>query len=397
MESFELAKKVFWVGALDPDLRVFDISVKTDYGTTYNSYLVMGEKAALIDGVKSGFEQQQFDRLAPHLPIEKIDYLVINHNEPDHSGGIMALLARNPRLKLLCAAPALPFVKNVVNDESVSIETVKEGQQLDLGGATLEFISAPFLHWPDTMFTYHVEEKILFSCDAYGVHFAPNNDIFYQPGDDLIDHEVWYYYDCIMRPYAKHCRSASQKVVDREIAICAPSHGLVNRDDPKRFIKKYIEWTELKKPSEKPYVVVAYASSYGNTAKMAATIHEELGKFDFDLELINIEETPVAKQRDFYEAADGILFGSPTFVNDAVKPMWDSLHLLPTVTATGKKAGAFGSYGWGGQAAAIMQSYLQGLKLKVLETECRARLVPSADELEQCREFARSFADFVRN
>jgi flavorubredoxin len=395
VKAIELAEKVHWVGALDPELRVFDINVKTDFGTTYNSYLVQGEKSALIDGVKAGFEDQLFDRLAGLTSVEQLDYLVINHTEPDHTGALRSILERNPTIEFICAAPALPFLKNVLNDNSVRIRTVKEGGQLDLGGMNLEFISAPFLHWPDTMFTYLTEEKILFSCDAYGAHFAPKDDIFYQPGDETIDHEVWYYYDCIMRPYAPHCRKATLKVKDREIKIVAPSHGAVNAVEPKRFIEKYLEWTEIKKPSDRPLVIVAYASSYGNTGRLANILAEVMGGMSLDVRLVNVFETTAAEQRDLFEAADALLFGSPTFVNDAVKPIWDSLHLLPTVACAGKKAGVFGSYGWGGQAVAVMEGYLQNLKLKLHEESFRVRLVPSADDLEACRAFARTFGEFV--
>lgn len=397
MKSVELAKNVFWVGALDPDLRIFDINVKTEYGTTYNAYLVKGDKTALIDGVKSGFEDQLFERLLPHLEIEDLDYFILNHTEPDHSGAVGMLLERNPNLKLLCAKPALPFLKNIINNDQVSLEGVKDGQLLELGGATLEFISAPFMHWPDTMFTYLVESKILFSCDGYGAHYAPFDDIFYQQGDEVVDHAAWYYYDCIMRPYASHCRKASLKVINREMNICAPSHGPVNQVEPKRFIKGYLEWTEIKKPSSRPLLVIAYASSYGNTGQMAETLCNELQSSELDVELVDVQNTPVARQRDLYEAADGLLFGSPTFVNDAVKPIWDSLHLLSTISCVGKKAGAFGSYGWGGQATAIIESYLRNLKLKVHESSCRVRLVPSATDLEDCRQFARGFSEFLLN
>jgi flavorubredoxin len=269
VNSVKLTDNVFWVGALDPDLRKFDITVETAYGTTYNSYLIRAEKNALIDAVKAGFEDQLLKRVEEHIPVERLDYLIINHTEPDHSGSLLTLMQRNPKLKLRCSMPALPFVRNILNDDSYDLEGVKEGDTLDLGGATLEFISAPYLHWPDVMFTYCIEKKILFPCDAFAAHICPTDTIFYQPGDEIVDHETWYYYDSIMRPYSDRCRRATEKVVDREIDICAPSHGLVNRDDPKRFINKYLEWTEIKKPSDRPFVVIAYTSSYGHTRQLA--------------------------------------------------------------------------------------------------------------------------------
>ncbi len=396
MRSVKVAEKVFWVGVKDPDLRVFDINVRTDYGTTYNSYLILGEKKALVDSVKFGFEEDFLSKIAEHTPVEEIDYLIVNHTEPDHSGCIPLLLKKNPRLKLFCSKPALPFLKNVLNDDSVEIQGVKTGDRLELGGLTLEFQSAPFLHWPDTMFTYLIEEKVLFPCDGYASHFSPHEGIFYRPGDQVVDHATWYYYDCIMRPYAAHCRKATEEALQKEIAVCAPSHGPINISEPKKFMQDYLEWTEIKKPSEKKFVVVAYASSYGNTRRLAEQIAFTIQEAELDLKLIDVTATSDAEKRDLFEAADGLIFGAPTFVNDVVKPMWETLLLLPTVTTAGKRAATFGSYGWSGQAPAMMQSFLQSIKMKVYEPLLKARLVPSEEDLREATTFAQGFLKFLQ-
>jgi len=396
MHSVELAKRVFWVGVEDPDLRVFDIVVKTDYGTTYNSYLLLGEKVALIDAVKEGFENLFFARIEEHVPLERIDYLIVNHTEPDHSGAIKTLLIRNPKIKLVCSKPAVPFLKNIVNDESVSIDGVKGGDRLDLGGLSLEFISAPFMHWPDTMFTYCPEEKILFSCDGYATHFAPYESIFSKPGDKVHEKEAWHYYDAIMRPYASFCRKASQAVTAMDINIVAPSHGPISSDEPKRFIEKYLEWTVPKNNGDKKRVLIAFASSYGNTRMMAQEIDQTLQQTGLATTMVDLAHIHAKELRDHYEAADAILFGTPTFVGDVVKPVWDAAQLLMTVSSIGKKAAVFGSYGWGGQAVDILESYLESLKLKVHRPGVKARLVPSSTELEECRRFAVAFSGFVQ-
>jgi flavorubredoxin len=396
MHSVELAKKVFWVGVADPDLRVFDIVVKTDYGTTYNSYLLLGDKVALVDAVKEGFESLLFARIEEHVPIERIDYLIVNHTEPDHSGAIKSLLARHPRIKLVCAKPAVPFLKNIVNDDSVTIDGVKGGDRLDLGGLSLEFVSAPFMHWPDTMFSYCPEEQILFSCDGYGAHFAPYESIFSKPGDKAQEKEAWHYYDSIMRPYASFCRKASQTVIGMDIKMVAPSHGPINRDDPKHFIEKYLEWTTPKNGGDKKRVLIAFASSYGNTRMMAQEIDQTLKQAGIATTVVDLAHIHAKELRDHYEAADAILFGTPTFVGDVVKPVWDAAQLLMTVSSVGKKVAVFGSYGWGGQAVDILESYLENLKLKVHKPGVKARLVPSPAELEECRRFAEAFGGFVQ-
>jgi flavorubredoxin len=395
MHSVELAKKVYWVGVEDPNLRVFDIVVQTDYGTTYNSYLLMGEKVALVDAVKEGFEDLYFAHIEEHIPLERIDYLIVNHTEPDHSGAIKALLARNPKIRLVCSKPAMPFLRNVINDESVVIDGVKGGDRLDLGGLSVEFLSAPFMHWPDTMFSYCPEEKILFSCDAYGAHLAPYETIFAKPGDQLQEREAWHYYDAIMRPYAPYCLKASQSVIGKEISIVAPSHGPINREEPKHFIEKYIEWATPKNTGDQRRVLIAFASSYGNTRMMAQEIDQTLKQNGLATTIVDLAHIHAKELRDHYEAADAILFGTPTFVGDVVKPVWEAAQLLMTVSSVGKKAAVFGSYGWGGQAVDILESYLENLKLKVHKPGIKARLVPSATELEECRSFAKAFCGFV--
>lgn len=396
MHSERLTDKVFWVGVKDPDLRVFDISVKTEYGTTYNSYLILGEKRALIDTVKRGFEDDFLTKIKEHLDPARIDYLVVNHTEPDHSGAIPALRKLNPDIKFLCSKTALPFLKNVINDDSADIRGVGTGDRLELGGATLEFLSAPYMHWPDTMFTYLVEDKILFPCDGYAAHFCPENGMFYQPGDEIVEHEAWYYYDCIMRPYSTHCRKGTLAAIDLDIAICAPSHGPINAGEPKRFIEKYLEWTDIRKPEGAVFVVIAYASTYGNTQTLADTIERVLISGGMQVRPVDVIATKASEKRDLFEAADAILFGSPTFMHDVVPPMWDALRLLPTIACARKKAGVFGSYGWSGEAVSVMQSYLGALKLKVYDPFLKVRLVPSETDLQEAESFASGFLKFVQ-
>ncbi len=395
MASIKISDRIYWVGAKDPSLRVFDLYVKTTYGTTYNSYLITGDKVALIDAVKDGFEGQFFEAIAEILPIEKIDYLVVNHNEPDHSGAIIELLRRNPRIQIVCSKPAVPFLRNVINDDARPIEGVKGGDKLDLGGISLEFMTAPFMHWPDTMFTYCPERKVLFPCDGYAAHLCPDDSMYAKVGDPVLEHEAWYYYDCIMRPFAPFSRKASEAVLQREIAVVAPSHGPINADQPKHFIQKYLEWTAPKIKSDKKALAIFVASSYGNTKAMADAIAAAIPSDRFDVHLVDAMEVTQERARDIIEAADGILFGTPTFAGDVVKPIWDIAHLLPSVSATGKKAAAFGSYGWGGQAPEILEGYLEQLKLKVFKPGAKARLVPSLAELDECRAFGRAFSEFV--
>lgn len=395
MTAIKISDNIHWVGAKDPGLRIFDLYVKTTYGTTYNSYLLVGEKVALIDAVKDGFEEQLFGSISEILPLERIDYLIVNHNEPDHSGAINKLLQLNPRIELICSAPAVPFLRNIINDDAKPIRGVKGGEKLELGGLSLEFVSAPFMHWPDTMFCYCPERKVLFSCDGYAAHYCPDHSIFAKSGDPIIEYEAWYYYDNIMRPFAPFSKRASEAVLTRDIDVLAPSHGPVFVEQPKHFIKKYLDWTQPKIRSEKKIISIFVASSYGNTMRMAGTIAGAISNGQFETHIADAMETSHDKVRDLIESSDGILFGTPTFAGDVVKPIWDVAHLLPSVSSTGKKAATFGSFGWGGQATEILEGYLEQLKLKVMKPGVRARLVPSEQELQDCRIFGAAFAEFV--
>ncbi|MGB5136893.1 MAG: FprA family A-type flavoprotein [Candidatus Zixiibacteriota bacterium] len=395
MAAIAISDNIHWVGAKDPDLRIFDLYVKTTYGTTYNSYLLVGEKIALIDAVKDGFEDQLFDSIKGIIPIERIDYLIVNHNEPDHSGSINKLLELNPRIELICSAPAVPFLRNIINDEARPIRGVKGGEKLDLGGLSLEFVSAPFMHWPDTMFCYCPERKILFSCDGYAAHYCPVHSIFAKAGDPVIEYETWYYYDNIMRPFAPFSRRASELVISRDIEMVAPSHGPIIKENPKHFIQKYLDWTKPKLRSDKKSFSLFVASSYGNTMRMAESIAQGLSNDRTETHIVDAMGVSHERARDLLESYDGILFGTPTFAGDVVKPIWNIAHLLPSVSSAGKKAATFGSFGWGGQATEILEGYLEHLKLKVMKPGVKARLVPSQQELAACMAFGTAFAEFV--
>ena len=251
-------------GVKDPGLAVFDIIMKTEHGTTYNAYLVKGtDKIALIDTVKKGFTDEYLANLKEITPLDKIDYLVVNHNEPDHSGAMAALLEHAPQIKILCSYPALPFVKNILNRD-LPIESVKDDQTLDLGGKTLRFKSTPYMHWPDTMMDFLDEDRILFSCDGFAAHVAWDQPYADQSAVDW-DFEVHYYFDAIMRPFTHLIRKSLARLDGLDVQMIAPSHGPIIRKNAGKEIEQYIEWCQDKSEG-KNLVTLFYASSYGNTS-----------------------------------------------------------------------------------------------------------------------------------
>ena len=233
---------VYWIGALDPGLVVFDIVIPTKHGTTYNAYLVRGEKIAVIETVKSYCVDGFISKIRSLVRPEDIDYIIINHTEPDHSGGLIRLMELAPNAIPVFSRGARTFVKNIMHKE-FDYKEVKAGDSIDLGGKVLKFIQAPFLHWPDTMFTYLETDKILFPCDAFGSHYCSDkrfNDELGSKEDAFTAYE--FYYDTILRPFKKHVLDALENIKDIDIDIIAPSHGPILREDLDKYINAYREW-----------------------------------------------------------------------------------------------------------------------------------------------------------
>lgn len=393
MNTLQLADNVWWVGVKDPDLRTFDIVMETKQGTTYNAYLVKGEKIALIDTVKKQFSEEYFDKLAKLVPIELIDYLIVNHTEPDHSGAIVELLRRCPKLAIYCSASAVPFVKSTINCEA-KIIGVKDDHMLDLGGKKLVFKVLPYMHWPDTMMEYLPEDKILFSCDGFAAHIAGDSLWDNEQTGDL-DWEVRYYFDAIMRPFTGYIRKNLTKLDSLDIAMIATSHGPILRTNVRGYIDRYKAWS-VDKTEGAQRVAVFYATNYGNTELLATEVVKQLNSFGFSAKLIDITHTSADDMREEIERSIAVVVGTPTFNGDAPKPIWDFLTLFSTVYSLGKKAAAFGSYGWGGEAPKLVLDRLAGLKLKVYPEPLRARLIPSETEMAEVKTFVENIATFFR-
>ncbi len=394
MSAVKLSDNVWWVGVKDPGLMVFDIIMETRYGTTYNAYLVKGsEKTALIDTVKRPFSEEFFANVGQIISPDKIDYLIVNHTEPDHSGSILELLDKNPDLEIICAAAAAPFVKNVLNRDA-SVRRVKDKEELDLGDKTLTFRLTPYMHWPDTMMEYLAPDKMLFSCDGFAAHISFDEIYADQVTVDDFDHEVWYYFDKIMRPYTSFISKHMAKLSDHDIQVIAPSHGPVFRHDAQKQIDRYAEWSRDKSEGSSS-VVIFYVSSYGNTGRIAEAMADALQEYGMTPVLLDVTAMDEDKAREEIEKARAVMFGTPTFNGDAVKPIWDAVALISTVHTFGKKAGVFGSYGWSGEGAKLVADRLSGMRLKVFAENFRTRLVPSDEDMAEVKRFASKFANFA--
>jgi flavorubredoxin len=388
--TVEICSNVHWVGARHPDLTVFDELFPTRCGTTYNSYLVRGtEKIALIDTVKESFSDEFLEKVASIVPLEKIDLVVINHAEPDHSGALGRLLEKNPDLTVCCSRPGEKFLGELY-ERPLKTRVVSEGEEIDLGGKTLRFILAPFLHWPDTMFTYLPEDAILFSCDAFGAHYCGSGLFNDEVG--AFSAEAAFYFDTIMRPFKDKIREAVAKVEGLDLSMICPSHGPVLRKNPRAAIENYASWAAA--PADgTPRALMVVLSPHGNTRCMGDAVREGLESKGVEVVTKSLVDAPDEEIRDELERTDLLLIGSPTINRDAPPPVWRALSLLSSVTPRGKLGAVFGSYGWSGEGVKLVEERLKGLKYELAVSGLCFRFRPTADDIRACRDFGAAAAE----
>ncbi|MDP4143090.1 MAG: FprA family A-type flavoprotein [Bacillota bacterium] len=392
MSAIKMKDNVYWVGVHDAGLRVFDIIMETKKGTTYNSYLIDDEKVAIVDTVKDGFFDDFISNIRSVIGDRKVDYIIVQHTEPDHSGSLYRLLEIYPEAVVIATKAAITYASEIVNKEFKSQDAVAMGK-LNLGKTTLNFISAPNLHWPDTMFTYVEEAKVLFTCDFLGCHYCPKEGITDECADDYFE-EMQYYFDVIMGPFKKFVLAGLDKIKDLEIDIAAPSHGPLHVDDIEKYTGLYKEWATEQLPKEKN-VQIFYITAYGNTGKMAEYLAKKINEKGVRAESHEITSMDMNDLIKLVEGASGIMVGSPTINQDAVKPAWDMLSLVCAITNRGKAAAAFGSYGWSGEGVTMLTERLKSLKFKTVQEGLKFKFVPDKKEFEAADEFIDKYMELL--
>lgn len=391
MEPLKLTNSVHWVGVNNPELRVFDIIMETKMGTTYNSYLIEDEKITIVDTVKDGYFDQYLKNIKSIIGDKKIDYIVVQHTELDHSGSLKELLKEYPEAQVVGSKAAVRYLKGIINMEFNSIDASGE---LSIGKKTLRFINAPNLHWPDSIFTYLEDEKILFTCDFMGCHYSPSGCITDSCSGNY-ETEMKYYFDVIMGPFKKFVNMALDKIENTETEIIAPSHGPVHIDDREYYKNLYKTWAKEAAIEEKN-IQIFYVSAYGNTEKVANHLKDAIEKRGIKAGVHEITTTPLEKLVSLVEKSSGILVGSPTINQDAVEPAWNLLAHVSAIVNRGKIAGAFGSYGWSGESVPMLSERLKSLKFNVIDPGFKFNFVPSEEELKLADEFADNFLGMLK-
>lgn len=393
MGTIRLNNSVYSVGVLNPALRVFDIIMTADYGTSYNSYLVKAEKTALIDTVHAGFFDEYLSNIEDLTNVNSIDYLIMNHTEPDHSGSIAKLLELNPNMTVVCSMAAKKYLSKIVNRDFACV-AVKSGDTLDLGGKILEFVIAPFLHWPDSMFTYLKEDKILFSCDVFGAHYCePRMLDTHIQYPQKYETAFRYYYDAIFSPFKEHVLSGLGKLSPWDIGIICPSHGPIHVDHIRERMDQYRLWSQPPEARTKKAIAIIYGSAYGYTRTLADTAKDVLvNEFGFTVDLFDIVESDPHEVSRSLNGADGIMIGCCTINRNVPEPLANALNGIDAIGTKGRPAAVFGSYGWSGEAVGMIRERLQNLKCNVAGDGYRVNFKPDEQDLAGMREYTRMFA-----
>ena len=373
----KIADNVYYVGVSNPTLRVFDIIMCTEYGTTYNSYLVKGaDKTALIDGAHKGFEANFQENVEAITDVANIDYMVVNHTEPDHSGAIRLVIEKNPDIVVYGTAACLKNLDNIVRLPFNRV-AVKDGDTLELGGKTLTFCVSPNIHWPDTMMTYLAEDKILFSCDFLGAHFAePTMYVHKAYKKELYEKEFKVYYDAIMGPFAKFVIRALDRIKDLDIALVCPSHGpMIMGGDIQVAMDTYRKWATPEEKTDKT-VAIYYVSAYGYTRQMCQYLAEKLEAKGLVVSAFDVIKTDAADIAAHLED-DCLVFGSPTLNRAALKPVLDVISSIDAVGAAGRPYATLGCFGWSGEACAQLNDRCNSIKMKQVGESVRSQFTPT--------------------
>ncbi len=386
----DVVSGVKWIGILDYDLVTFDVVMTTEYGSTYNSYFIDAEKKAVIDTSKATFWKDYEQKIRAVTNPADIEYIIMSHTEPDHSGNLQRLLEIAPKAKVVATSVAIRYLKDMLDIDFESI-AVKDGDRLDLGNKHLRFISAPNLHWPDTMYTYLEEDKLLFTCDSFGCHFADER-MFDDEVDDF-DQAFRYYFDVIIKPFSKFMLKAIHKIEPLEIEAICPGHGPILRRNWKYYVAMTRLWSEkfLLQPDKKK-VFIPYVSAYSNTKAIAESIAAGIhASGDFEVDIMDIEHSLLGKLEMKMTQCNAVIVGSPTINQNILLPVYRLFSIMNPYRDHGKLAGSFGSYGWSGENRKMLEMNLTFLKFRYFGEGVFIKFTPSQDELKTAYDYGLAF------
>ena len=395
----KLKENIFSIGVLNPNIRMSDINIPCPYGTTYNAYLVKGSnKIAHIDTVHDGYEDRYFDEIEKLVGISNVNYLVVNHSEPDHTGVIEKLIEKNPNIEIYCTRSSNIFVKQITNNPNINFHVIKEGEVLSLGDKTLEFYPAPFLHWPDSMFTFVKEDKVLFTCDFLGCHYCESEilDTKLQNYDNYLK-AMRSYFDFIFGPFRPYVIKGLDIIKKLDANMICSSHGpiLTNEKTIAAAIGNYDKWAHESNSELANIVPIFYVTAYGYTESIANAIADEIkanGKKPVMVNLTKYDANQVSPIA-LMNGCKQFCVGSPTINRNALQPVIDLLKWVDVINSKDKKVLLFGSFGWSVEATVYIQKYLTSMGLaphaELLKFQCK----PSKENLAHVKEVTKEFLE----
>jgi flavorubredoxin len=394
MPAVELTPDVYWIGIIDRTTDLFEgIWPISDTGVTYNSYLINDEKKAVIDLAKSNKGDEFFSQIEEIVDISDIDYIVINHMEPDHSGLIKIVRRLAPEAKLVGSKKTAEMLETFFG-VTENVVVVGDGDTLSLGKHELKFFSTPFLHWPETIMTYETTEKILFSCDAFGGYGAVRGGIFDDEAKEpeFYEREALRYYVNILANFSPRVLSAIDKLKDVPVSVIAPSHGLIWRKNAAHIVNLYKRWAEFAQGNSDPGVTLIYASMYGNTEHTMNAVARGVSQAGLPVEIFDAARTHVSRILPAIWTKQGVIIGAPTYEVSLFPPMAEVLHMVARKRIQNKTAAYFGGHGWSGGALRELTKILEPLKWDIVDTLHYVGTPKNAD-LKKAEEFGRNFAE----
>ena len=393
MSFFKVSDKVTWVGKIDWDLQSFHGDELSTYrGSSYNSYLIRDEKNVLIDTVWKPFDEEFVENLKKEIDLNDIDYIIAQHGEIDHSGALPLLMREIPDTPIYCTGNGVKSLKGHYHQDWNFVE-VKTGDTLNIGESTLTFVEARMLHWPDSMMTYMDTDKILFSNDAFGQHYATD-----QMFNDKVDQcELWEeaikYYANILTPFSPLVTNKIKEILSFELPLelIATSHGILWRDNPAQIVEKYLEWADAYQENQ---ITIIYDTMWNGTKRMAETISEGIKNIDKDVtvKLFNAAHTDKNDMITQIFKSKAVLVGSATVNRGIMHGTGGLLDMIRGLGFKNKKAAAFGAYGWSGESVTILEEKLNDAKFELVQDGIKALWMPDEEAKQACVDFGENFA-----
>jgi flavorubredoxin len=384
-----LRENIDWVGYVDWMVRDFH-SFDAEHGVTYNAYLVRDEKTALIDSVKAPFGDDLLRKVSALCPPEKVDYVVCNHAELDHSGALPDIMAAMPGATLVCDKKCAEILGEHFDTSAWKTRIVATGDTIPLGRRSLKFIETPMVHWPESMFTFVPEEKLLFSMDAFGQHYASDERFDDESPLDAVMDEAKTYYANIIMPYGKSVKACLSRIKELDVEMIAPSHGIIWRRHAEKILAAYRQWMDC---APKPKVLVVYDTMWESTGAMAQAILEGASQDGVQVKLVHLRRSNLTRLAAEVLDAAAVAFGTSTLNHNMMPAAAAALCYLEGLNPRGKSAFAFGSYGWGKGGADNVEKRIRDIGWEILCPSIQAKYRPTAAVLDQCRQAGKLLAE----